>query len=188
MSSFKNLTMLPIYDLYNELLSIIEDNKVEWGKSNQICINTIKGKEDNYHYGNGSLYYDWDTAKTVNGKIEVKPRATPLVETDFTEICEIFKGSLFEIVFNSLKQYYVVGRVRVMRSMPKTCLTWHVDDTIRVHYPLKTQDGCLMIIEDEVKHLPKYTWWETNTLIHHTALNASVEDRIHLVATIIEKK
>jgi hypothetical protein len=44
-----------------------------------------------------------------------------------------------------------------------------------------------MIIEDEVKHLPANTWWLTNTLVKHTALNASMEDRIHLVASLIDE-
>jgi hypothetical protein len=73
-----------------------------------------------------------------------------------------------------------------MKSLPKTCLSWHVDDTKRIHYPIKTQEGCFMIIEEEIKHLPQHTWWLTNTLVKHTAMNASLEDRVHLVVTLLE--
>ena len=60
-----------------------------------------------------------------------------------------------------------------------------MDSTPRVHYAIKTQEGAFMVIEDEVMHMPQSTWWWTNTLVNHTAFNASMADRIHLVATII---
>ena len=93
---------------------------------------------------------------------------------------------MFEDLYNVLRKNYNVGRVRLMKSPPKTCLSWHVDDTKRIHYPIVTQEGCFMLIEDEVKHLTQHTWWLTNTLVKHTALNASLEDRIHLVATLLD--
>ena len=167
-------------------------NKIlSWGDLNQICINSIAGKEDNYLYGSGSLFYDWASGKKVvdkhgNRKLVNGPRREPLKESDFTVICNIFKDTIFEEAYNIITRNYNVGRVRLMKSPPKTCLSWHVDDTKRIHYPIKTQEGCFMLIEDEVKHLPQYTWWLTNTLVKHTALNASLEDRIHLVATLLD--
>lgn len=50
---------------------------------------------------------------------------------------------------------------------------------------MKTQEGCLMIIDDQVKHLKKHTWYYTETLVGHTAINSSKENRLHLVATVI---
>ena len=75
-----------------------------------------------------------------------------------------------------------------MNSQPKTCLTWHTDNTTRIHYPMKTQDGCFMIIEDEVKHLEKNKWYHTDTRYEHTAMNASRETRMHLVACVLEER
>jgi hypothetical protein len=75
-----------------------------------------------------------------------------------------------------------------MKSKPKTCLSWHVDTTPRIHFPIKTQDGCFMVIDNEVQHLTKNTWWWTNTVAPHTAFNASKEDRIHLVAVVLDDK
>ena len=71
-----------------------------------------------------------------------------------------------------------------MKSKIKTCLSWHNDSSPRIHYPIKTQDGCLMVIGDEVKHLEQDKWWWTDTTITHTALNGSREERIHLVITL----
>jgi hypothetical protein len=60
-----------------------------------------------------------------------------------------------------------------MKSEPKTCLSWHVDFSTRIHYPMKTQEGCFMVIADEVCHLTENTWWWTDTVLPHTAFNAS---------------
>ena len=42
-----------------------------------------------------------------------------------------------------------------------------------------------MVIEDEVLHMPADTWWYADTTLKHTAMNASNEYRIHLVAAIL---
>lgn len=171
---------LPAYDLLSELNFMLNENIVNWGNINQICINTTIDYKDNFHHGAGSLYFDWSNIE--NGKPSIRP--VELQENDFTELCSVFTGTVFEEVYQKLKATFNIGRLRLMKSIPKTCLTWHYDNTMRIHYPLSTSEGCLMIIENEVKHLPANTWWLTNTLVKHTALNASMEDRIHLVASL----
>lgn len=191
MTHYTQLTHLPIYDnLFEELNYLLSNGSVEWTGSNQICLNTITGHNTDYKKGTGSLNFDWDNAVKVvdefgNQKINVSPYEVPLKESDFTVLCEQFKGTAFENVYNELTTRYKLGRVRIMKSKPKTCLTWHVDSTPRIHFPIKTQEGCFMIIEDEVKHLPQQTWWSTNTILPHTAFNGSKEDRIHLVAVVL---
>lgn len=193
--NFKELDDLPLYDLYNEFQQLMNDNKIEWYKSNktyikdQICLNSTTNNPDNIHLGRGSLIWDWDASETgTDGLLVVKKRNDILKESDFVCLCSSFKGSLFEDVYSKLEKKYVLGRVRIMKSDPKTCLSWHKDYHPRVHYPMKTQEGCFMIIEEEVKHLPQNTWWYTNTTVKHTAMNASKEDRLHLVATILGEK
>lgn len=193
---FKELDNLPILDLYEEFCNLLETNKISWFEQknkntikDQICINTVKGKEDDIHYGRGSLVYDWDNSyHNKNGKLVAPLKDIVAKEEDFKILNSQFKDTLFEEAYNALEKKFVLGRVRIMQSQPKTCLTWHVDPQPRVHYPLKTTEGCLMVIQDEVKHLPKNTWWWTNTIVNHTALNASRDIRIHLVASIIEEK
>lgn len=195
MNYFIKLTNLPVYDLYEEFKRLIDCGKIEWYTTprgntiiDQMCLNSIKGKEDNIHYGRGSLVFDWDNSYySRDGKLIAPLRDQKLKENDFTELCNQFKGTLFEEVYNALTTQYNVGRVRIMNSQPKTCLTWHQDNTNRIHYPIKTQAGCLMVIENEVMHLEKNTWYLTETKqIYHTALNSSVEDRIHLVAVVLD--
>jgi aspartyl/asparaginyl beta-hydroxylase (cupin superfamily) len=94
---------------------------------------------------------------------------------------------VFEEIYYTLQKYYTLGRVRLMQSKPKTCLTWHNDNSKRIHLPIKTNAGCQMVIENQVQHMPAGTWWLTDTTVPHTAFNASTESRIHLVAVVLEE-
>jgi len=139
--------------------------------------------------GRGSLVLDWDNSYTnKHGKLIVPPRTVPLKEDSFEVLCTGFKDSLFEDVYNELTSKYVVGRIRVMNSKPKKCLSWHEDTTPRLHYPIKTQDGCFMVIENESKYLKQNQWYWTNTTLPHTAFNGSTDERLHLVVTILDEK
>lgn len=185
MKYFKEIN-LPKLNLYDEMLSMLDSERIHWHHTNQICLNTVEGKEDNFHYGVGSLTKDWDRARTVNGTIEVPLREEKIQDQDFNILCTAFKNTLFESIYNELKEKYNVGRVRLMKSFPHHCLSWHKDQQIRLHYPLKTQEGCFMIIEDQIKHLEKDKWFLTNTVYHHTAMNGSNSERIHLVVNVLE--
>lgn len=178
--------------MYNEMLSMLKYEKISW-KNNQICLNTIPSDPDNIHLGVGSLWYDWDKATKVKNEYGIEVLTAPerefkLKETDFSILAEPFKDSLFEKIYTDIIDRFIIGRLRIMKSEPRSCLTWHIDDTIRLHYPIKTQEGCFMVIENEVKHLPCNTWWLTDTLHFHTAFNSSNESRIHLVAEIISER
>jgi hypothetical protein len=191
MKHFTQLTDLPVYDLYTELNKLIASGHINWPEEHsQICLNTVNENSNDYALGSGSLLYDWQNAKEeidhYGNKKTVLPKfETPYNEDDFKFLCNQFKGTLFEDVYNTLSAKYKLGRVRIMKNSSKTCLTWHVDLTPRIHYPIKTQEGCFMVIEDEVTHLSENTWWMTNTILHHTAFNGSKEDRIHLVAVLL---
>ena len=154
---------------------------------NQICLNTIPGSDDPT-LGTSSLVYDWDRATEVNGKLDVPLRDNPLEESDFTELCSQFRNTVWETIYRELESRYHIGRVRLMRSKPKTCLSWHCDTSKRIHLPIRTQPGCMMVIQDEVLHLEQGQWYMTNTMPEHTAFNASKEDRIHLVAVVLDEK
>lgn len=191
MSNFQKLNNLPIFDLNAELNSLLKNGDISWNSDNQICLNSIPEDPDNFHLGTGSLTHDWNNKKvTIDDtgieKIEINEFTKKYNEEDFSVLCSAFKNTNFELVYNSLKKQYKIGRIRLMKSKPKTCLSWHTDSNIRIHYPIKTQVGCFMIIEDEVKHLTNNTWWLTNTFPLHTAINASKEDRIHLVAVVLQ--
>lgn len=181
MSNFIDLDGLPIYNNLEEELLQLVDLTV-----NQYCITAPKGHEDNIFYGVGSLKYDWSKSTIEkDGSVNVPLRDTIILEEHFTEVCNLFKNTKLEKIYNALSEKYILGRVRIMIMDPISCLSWHRDTEERVHYPIKTQEGCLMVIEDEVKHLEQNKWYYTKTLKKHTAFNGSKERRIHLVANIL---
>ena len=186
-SHFEEITDLPKFP---NLLKHLTPEMIKClDRYGQIGLTTIPGFERDYTLATGSLLKDWSNKKTIkeNGviKIEVPNKKIRLHEKDFTVLCDIFKGTIFEEIYNVLNERYILGRIRIFKSEPKTCLTWHVDEGMpRLHYPIKTQEGCFMVIEDEVKHLELDKWWMTDTTKHHTAFNSSRETRLHLVAVI----
>ena len=189
MKYFKKIKIISDNDLASELAEMLNANKIKWHRHGQICLNSVKGHEDDYTLGNGSLYYNWKDldVKKSNNLLTLPIRDIIYEEDDFTVLCNVFKGTQFEDIYMQLQHNFKIGRVRLMKSTPKTCLTWHNDTSCRLHYPLKTQTGCFMIIQDEIMHIPKNEWWLTDTTVKHTALNSSKEERIHLVVSILDE-
>ena len=181
MSNFIELEGLPVYeDLLEEFLRLVDPEK-----GNQVCLNSIEGHEDDIYFGAGSMKYDWANATiTESGEKVVPLRESRPREKHFTKICNTFKGTKLERIYHALAERYELGRVRIMISYPGTCLSWHEDGSPRVHFPIYTNPGCFMVIEDEVKHLEQNKWYYTNTMKYHTAFNGSKDRRIHLVANI----
>lgn len=190
MKFFEQLNLPAFPNLLSDLNRLLDSELIKWGKNKQICINTTNENPDDFALGTGSLDHDWSNSYTVveNGisKIVVPKKEHPLSDCDFINLCSQFKNTEFENLYNIIKTEFNVGRIRIMKSEPKTCLSWHVDHSRRLHYPITTQEGCFMVIDDEVLHLPKDTWWITDTTKLHTAFNASKESRIHLVVCLID--
>jgi hypothetical protein len=186
MKYFNKINLPTFLNAQKDLDSLIDNKIIKWHHK-QICLNCI-GSTDDPYLGTGSLYYDWDKIdiSLINSKNDVPVKDVIYNEEDFTELCTKFKNTVFEEMYLLLKTNYKLGRVRLMKSMPKTCLSWHVDDSKRLHYPIITNDGCFMIIKDETLHLESNNWYLTNTTVEHTALNASFSPRVHLVATILD--
>lgn len=180
---------LSTFDLYSEFQQIQQSGSLQpWVEPNatNICINTTESADpSDVRLGGMSLDFDWDRAEEIDGKIILPKREVPLLEKDFTVLCTQFRGTLFETVYNELKNEYNIGRVRIMTSKPKTCLSWHYDSSHRIHYPMKTQEGCFMLFESQHYHLAENKWYYTYTDKYHTALNSSFETRTHLVACVI---
>lgn len=96
-----------------------------------------------------------------------------------------FKYPLFNIpTINRLMDKYGIVRTRIMASQPKTNLSFHNDLTKRVHIPLITNPDCIMIIEDKIYHLEPGKVYLTNTTLRHTAVNASLSNRVHIVGCV----
>ena len=74
-----------------------------------------------------------------------------------------------------------------MRMRPKTCLSYHYDPTPRIHIPLITNPSCFLLVNKKAYYLKSNgSAYSVNTKKWHTAINASFEDRTHLVGNIDE--
>lgn len=181
---------LPVFECLEDLNYLIQEGSVNWEKGhNQINISGVKGKTNDPYHGAGSTVYDWDATPQENGEWPegIKLREEQLKEEDFTELNDVFVGTVFEDIFELLTCKYHMGRIRLMRMTPKTCLTWHTDITKRIHLPITTNEDCFMILDNEKHHIPAGEWSMVDTTIPHTAVNASLYNRVHIVGVVLGK-
>ena len=127
----------------------------------QISLQTVKGCTD-YNYGTG-MFTSLNNNKEKNFII-------PLFDIPYT---------------NSIIKDLGMYRTRLMRMHSKTCYSYHIDPTQRIHIPLITNDNCFMVIDDEVIRYPADgNYYIMNTTKIHTAVNASFKERIHIVGCV----
>ena len=106
-------------------------------------------------------------------------------ESEFTELVDVFKGTYFETIHKELSARYPIGRVRILEKDSFNCNSWHRDPEPRIHIPIYTNPGALLIINHHCTHLPADgSVYFTDTRGYHTALNGGVKPRVHLVATL----
>ena len=148
-----------------------------------ISINRIPGDEESIKGHNTRVAY-W-TYPDEKGK-EVK-RDQTIDESKYTEIVPEFKNTYFEEIYNLLKSKFKLGRVRILLKEPRSTLSWHRDPEPRLHIPIITNPGCKMVIEDVAKHMPADgSVTITNNTKYHNFFNGGEQDRIHLVACVLE--
>lgn len=107
-------------------------------------------------------------------------------EAAFVELHPDFTGTYFETVVDALRERFTIGRVRLNVKSKWNCNSWHRDPEPRLHVPIVTDPGALMIVDHHVTHLPADGGvYFTDTRRWHTALNGGQDDRVHLVAALV---
>ena len=150
-----------------------------------IPLNQIPNDEDSIK-GNNIRGIYW-TIPDEKGK-EVA-RDIPIDESKYTQILPEFKNTYFNEVYTVLKNKFKLGRVRLLLKEPRSTLSWHKDPEPRLHIPIITNPGCLMVIDNVAKHMPADgSVWITNNTKYHNAFNGGEENRIHLVACVLDYK
>ena len=110
-------------------------------------------------------------------------------ESEYSEFIPDYENTYFKEVFDVISSKYKLGRVRILLKEPRSTLSWHRDPEPRLHIPIITNPGCLMVIENVAKHLPADgSVWITNNTKYHNAFNGGEENRIHLVACVLDYK
>ena len=114
-------------------------------------------------------------------------RAKRIDETKYTEFVKDLEDTYFKEVYDILSKKFKLGRVRILLKEPRSTLSWHRDPEPRLHIPIITNPGCIMVIEEVAKHLPADgSAWLTNNTRYHNFFNGGEEDRIHLVACLTD--
>ena len=146
-----------------------------------ISLNQIPGDPDSIKGENIKGIY-W-TKPDSSGKEAV--RAKRIDETKYTEFVKDLEDTYFKEVYDILSKKFKLGRVRILLKEPRSTLSWHRDPEPRLHIPIITNPGCIMVIEEIAKHLPADgSVWVTNNMKYHNFFNGGEEDRIHLVACL----
>ena len=150
---------------------------------NAICLTQIPSDPNSITGGNIRGLF-WTRPDSTGKEVQ---RENPIDESQYTEFVKLFEDTYFKEVYDTLIPKYNLGRVRLLWKMPRTTLSWHRDPERRLHIPIITNPGALMIIDDEVKHMPADgKVWVTDNTKYHNAFNGGEVDRVHLVATVIE--
>ncbi len=150
-----------------------------------ISLNQIPGDPDSIKGENVKGIY-W-TKPDSSGKEAV--RAKRIDETKYTEFVKDLEDTYFKEVYDILSKKFKLGRVRILLKEPRSTLSWHRDPEPRLHIPIITNPGCIMVIEEVAKHLPADgSAWVTNNMKYHNFFNGGEEDRIHLVACLTHYK
>ena len=114
-------------------------------------------------------------------------RDVKIDESQYTEFIKEFEHTYFKDVFDELRKHYKLGRVRLLLKEPRSTLSWHRDPEPRLHIPIHTNPGCLMVIDKAAQHMPADGGvWITNNVKYHNAFNGGEENRVHLVACVLD--
>jgi len=150
-----------------------------------ISLTQIPGDPDSIkgHKARGVFWTKPDsTGKEVTRDVSVD-------EEKYSEFIDDYKDTYFKDVYEVLSKKYKLGRVRILLKQPRSTLSWHRDPEPRLHIPIITNPGCIMVIDNVAKHMPADGHaWITNNTKYHNFFNGGEEDRIHIVACVLNHK
>ena len=150
-----------------------------------ICLNQIPGDPDSIKGTNARGVY-W-TKPDHRGQEILRDKK--INEKAYTEFVKDFEKTYFKEVYEKLSKKFKLGRVRILLKEPRSTLSWHRDPEPRLHIPIITNPGCIMVIENVAQHLPANgSVYITNNLKYHNAFNGGEENRVHLVACLPDYK
>jgi hypothetical protein len=150
-----------------------------------ISLNQIPGDPDSIK-GNKIRGVYW-TKPDSSGK-EVS-RDVVIEEEKYTEFVKDFEHTYFKEVYDELSKKYKLGRTRLLLKEPRSTLSWHRDPEPRLHIPIYTNPGAIMVVDKVAQHMPADgSVWITNNTKYHNFFNGGEENRVHLVACVLDYK
>ena len=175
-----------LQEAYNEIIKTKKfDDAGGVSHFGAICLTRIPGDSKSVE-GNKARGLYWTKPNQSENEVS---RDIQIDESAYSEFVPEYKHTYFKEVFDVISSKYKLGRVRILLKEPRSTLSWHRDPEPRLHIPIITNPGCLMVIDNVAKHLPADgSVWITNNKKYHNAFNGGEEDRIHLVACVLDYK
>lgn len=112
-------------------------------------------------------------------------------ESDFNVWNDKIPTNFVNLIKSVTKENKVnYGRVRIMRLMPKTGLSYHFDTEKRIHLAITTNPGCFIFsksdegseFQTQGYHIPADgNFYMVDTTMPHFVYNAGRTERVHLV-------
>ena len=150
-----------------------------------ICLTRKPGDPESVKGSNARGIY-WTKPDKSGAEVS---RDINIDESEYSEFIPDYENTYFKEVFDVISSRYKLGRVRVLLKEPRSTLSWHRDPEPRLHIPIITNPGCLMVIDNVAKHMPADgSVWITNNTKYHNAFNGGEENRVHLVACVLDYK
>ena len=172
-----------LQEAYHQIVKIKKFEDAGVTHFGAISLTQIPGDPDSIK-GNKARGVYW-TKPDKSGK-EVS-RDIEIDEAAYSEFVKDYENTYFKEVYDVLSSKYKLGRVRVLLKEPRSTLSWHRDPEPRLHIPIITNPGCRMVIENIAKHMPADgTVTITNNTKYHNFFNGGEQERIHLVACVLE--
>jgi hypothetical protein len=129
---------------------------------------------------------EYDTQLSLQVTADGSSGEGQLAKLDYKE--EDFNVFAYDIPYtNSVLSELGMYRTRLMNMKPKTCYSYHWDPTKRMHIPLLTNENNFFVIDDEISRYPADgSYYLIDTTKKHTFVNASFENRLHIVGCVNE--
>ena len=176
--------IVKLKDAYNKIIKIKKfDTAGGVPHFGAICLTRVPGDPDSIKDNKARGLY-WTKPDKTGDEVS---RDVAINESAYTEIVPEFENTYFKEIIDALSSKYKLGRVRILLKEPRSTLSWHRDPEPRLHIPIITNPGCLMVIDNVAKHLPADgSVWITNNTKYHNAFNGGEENRGHLVACVLD--
>ena len=114
-------------------------------------------------------------------------RDVAIEEEKYTQFVKDFEHTYFKEVYDELSKKYKLGRTRLLLKEPRSTLSWHRDPEPRLHIPIYTNPGAIMVVDKVAQHMPADgSVWITNNTKYHNAFNGGEQNRVHLVACVLD--
>ena len=94
------------------------------------------------------------------------------------------------IMMNYIIKIQIRESKNCLLKEPRSTLSWHRDPEPRLAYSYNIQiQVAIMVIDNVAKHMPADgSVWITNNTKYHNAFNGGEENRVHLVACVLDYK